>query len=128
MFWMKNHNCSGVTVYFICTQTFRFFLLWPCQLKPALTVLFTSDKMVGRIGKGADKCDIQNGSGELCCILSHCTATAPSFWRLICKYTHLFTTKISEVFLNPVTLMPMTFYYPWDVYVQQLVYWQWVLI
>lgn len=83
-----------------------------CQLKPALTVLFTSDKMVGRIGKGADKCDIQNGSGELCCIPSHCTATAPSFWRLICKYTHLFTTKISEVFLYPVTLMPMTFYYP----------------
>lgn len=49
-----------------------------CELKPALTVLFTSDKMVGRTGEGTDRCDTQNGSGISYRILSDCAATSPS--------------------------------------------------
>lgn len=100
-----------------------------CQLKSDLMVLFASEKMVKGTGKGTDKCVSQNGSGVLYCILSRCTATKPSFWCHSCKYTHLFTPRISEVLLYPFsTFILMTFCYPWDMYVQQLVYWWWVVI
>lgn len=76
---MKNHNPSGVAVHFVYTNVQILPDVTICQLKPALRVLFTSDKMVGRTGKGTDKCDTQNGSGTFCCILAECTATSPSF-------------------------------------------------
>lgn len=109
----KSQYLWSYRIIYIYTDVQIFPVVTICQLKRALTVLFTSDKMVGRTGKGTDKCDTQNGSGVSYCILSDCAATSPSFGCLFCKHTHLFTTKISEVFLYPfATLTLMTFCYP----------------
>lgn len=115
----KSQSLWSYSILYTYTNVHILPVVTICQLKPALTVLYTSDKMVGRTGKGTDKCDTQNGSGVLYRILVDCTATSPSFWCLFCKHTHLFTTTISEVFLYPsATLILMTFWYPWDMYVQ----------
>lgn len=78
---------------------------------------------------GCWECDTQAGSGALYRILSSCTATSPFFWLLFCKHAHLSAANISEVFVHVfAALILMTFCYPWDMPVQQLVYRQWVLI
>lgn len=76
-----------------------------CQLKPALTVLFTSEKMVERTGEGTDRCNSQGGSAVLYCIRSHCAATtahlSDSTSANILTYLPLEFLKLLDILLPP---------------------------
>lgn len=94
-----------------------------CQLKPALMLLFTSEKHGGKNRWG--HWQMQQPGWKRCVVLhplTLCCHNSPSFWQHFCKHTHLFTPRISQASWYPfATSILMTFCYPWGMYVQQLV-------
>lgn len=76
-----------------------------CPLKPALMVLFTSEKMVERTGEGTDRCNSQGGSAVLYCIRSDCAASivhlSDSASANILSYLPLEFLKSFDILLPP---------------------------
>lgn len=85
-------------------------------------VLFTSEKMVERTGEGTDRCNSQGGSAVLYCICSDCAASVVHLSDSASANTLSYLPLEFQVFWYPfATLILMTFCYPWEMYVQQLV-------
>lgn len=59
----KSQSLRSYSLPHMCTNVQNLPVVTICQLNPALTVLFTFAKMVGRTGEGTDKCDFWYGSG-----------------------------------------------------------------